>query len=506
MKRISHYLLTHHPLAWNLRLHWVLPGLLLLNGLFYLAGLLEPASLKRLSYAQAHMQPEATSVAVLVGILAIIFWLVYYLRNNAFKNLYPLRRGQLFLEFLSILSIVGLASLLPFSYQQGRYDRWQAVTADIDVVRESNIAALAAHFLPFEAEDFDRRFSCDSMRAREAADSAWMATHPGSDGAYDRPGYYDGRNGTYLDSALDRSYLHYCQEPPLIIRDYSRYNSGGPQPTVRTAGAFSRDEVNAVATRYMRGGRQDSVRAVIEDFLRLAVRYGGSHRMSVEGRVREIFATPEHTVQTYLGTSPHNDAFIEYVDERVTDAHNTTLEFRRGIWDSEMVLFMLHWMLSAALVVYSFRMTARRPWAIAFVGMGVWLVLFAVLSAFMRHDNMVGAVFLLLVPVLAGYAIANIVRGRNKLFSAVAGLWALWVLPVYIPCFAAWLKDFYRGPEYYGNYQTADGQYFSTGDAVWLWLDCYEETIAWINVAAVLVLVAVVIIPLLRRWQSNPEE
>lgn len=486
MKRIDRYLLTHHPLVWNLRLHWVLPALLVLHVLFYLAGLAEPQRLTRLNYMATSFPPVATSLAVLLGVLVVIGWLIFYLRNNAFKSFYPVRSCHLLAEFFWSLVVVGLASTLSVSHQLGRYQRLDALTKGVDVLKEANTAAVAHHFLPFEGSQFENYNSCDSQRARDSL----VGMSSVEDGP---PPERMALNGP--DTTVERSYLHYCAEPSLhysIPATLDRYGA------------------DSVAKGWMLRGQRDSVRTTLAAYTAMVKKYGGDIRLDVAGQVAEIFATPRFLVRRPTlrqyddpnATGPSQE-FIE--THTAQDALVAITEIRKGVLSSDLVLAYLYWALAAALLLFTFRITRLRTWFGAGIGVGIWMVIFSVLAAVTQGEkDAVLPVFFLVVIASVIFTAVNVSQRRRKVASGFTFLWAVWSLPAFGLALVYYIRSLIRHGEY--RYNVGGVMEMYEPSPVAAWIDANGETIAAINLVIVLVLVALYVIPQGRRWQAAPEE
>ncbi len=483
MKRLNRYLLTHYPLVWNMRLHWIIPVLLVLHLLFFLAGLAEPQRLSQFDYRTTTFQGAATSLAVLVGLLAVIGWLVFYLRNNAFKSFYPVRNDRLFMEFLAGLAVIGLASTISISHQLGRYQRLRALTRDIDLVHEANTTALAFHFLPFEGARFENYNSCDSQRVQDS-----LYTTPTNGGPPpERVEMYG------PDSTVERSYLHYCSEPSTqyyIPESLDRYG------------------VDSIAKRWLFAGDRDSVRATLAVYIALVKKYGGSARFDVDRHAAAIFSTPRFLVREGpLQQYPDQPGTIErdhITTSKVDEALRAVVDIRGGVLTSELVLFYLYWSFGAALLLFTYRITRLRTWFGAGVGVGVWVAIFAVMAAVTQNEDGPMLAFIFVAVAAIVYAAINISRRRRKTSSGFAFLWGTWSLLVLVPLIIFYIRNLSRRTEY--RYDARGNMTNYDVSPVATWIDGHSETIGFLNLLLVLALLAVYIIPQARRWQAAPEE
>src|SRR3712207_1270155 len=107
-KKWNNHLLTHYPLLWNTRIVWVLAFNFLLHLLFLVSGFfsLRAADIIHYSSIWSVGGPSLFTLSVLCSLLVLIVWLIFYLRNNAFKNFYRIGRWYLAKEFLLIMIVV----------------------------------------------------------------------------------------------------------------------------------------------------------------------------------------------------------------------------------------------------------------------------------------------------------------------------------------------------------------------------------------------------------------
>ncbi len=141
IKKINKYLVEHYPLIWNTRLVWMLVFALILHLSFFTAGFF---AINTQEDVEAHYNlsdfyydTPAVLIGSLLSVVSLLIWIIYYLKNNAFKNFYPLKKGTLFLQFCIVLLIFFTNITHYFSYRAGvttkikaLYD-WNEIDSDI---------------------------------------------------------------------------------------------------------------------------------------------------------------------------------------------------------------------------------------------------------------------------------------------------------------------------------------------------------------------------------------
>lgn len=450
--------LTRYPLLWNTRAFVMIPALLLLHLLFYLSGLFSISNLAELDDFRVRSDGDTWGLSVMISVLTLVLWLVFYLRNNAFKSFYPLPKGRLLSEFLLLIVIVFLAISFPFTHQQGREDGVIRVSKNVDAVKEINTANLAQHFLPYDYDDFAVERSCDTLA---------------------RYGEYSDR---YVPDSVPRehSYLHYCRQ--AISSDRK--------------GVLNQFELDAIAEKWLREGKKDSVTAVIEDYLAMVRKYGGDYRFNAEKHVQEIFSTPRFLVTGRLsayGNENTDDEYVGYFEVNRALSNVSMVYLRED--NSDMLLVLSYFAVCFALLIFSFRITKLRTWFIALIAMGVYLILFSVMLGMgMAHTpEAAGALFILVSLLCLAFSIFSIRSRTSKLYAGIGLLFFTWTLPSLLPIFGVLQEDHSYKP---GHRPGAFAR----------WIDDHWPVFMTVNLFIVLIITSLVIIPLARKWQACPEE
>lgn len=449
--------LTRYPLLWNTRAFFMIPALLLLHLLFYGTGFFSIRSLADLDNFNVYNDSDIWGISVMISVVTLVLWLIFYLRNNAFKSFYPLKKGYLLSEFLLLILIVFLAISFPFTHQKGKEKSVARITGNMDIVSDINTINLAHHFLPFNYDEFAIEESCDTIRE------------------------YGEHSDRYIPDSLPRehSYLHYCGQ---MIYSYRK-------------GVLDRYALDAVAKRWLCEGRKDSVTAVINDFLVLVRQYGGSYRFDVDEHVRNIFATPRFLVTGVIPTVISNgptDYITPYVvNEPFSNLSNIYLRDR----SSDLLLSLSYFAVCFALLIFSFRITRLRTWFTALIVLGVYLILFSLSMAMGASHNSEGAgIFFVFVSLgCLVFSVYSIRTRTCKLYAGITFLIFTWTLPSLLPILGA-IREVGTYNEHYNT------------DRLGAWLYDHWSEFMVINLLTVLIIIALLLIPLARKWQACPEE
>ncbi len=123
IKKVNKYLVEHYPLIWNTRLVWMLGIALLLHLIFFVVGYNYVNNQKEIvsesNLDSFYFGTSVVFVAILLSIIILLVWILYYLQNNAFKNLYNLKKGTLFIQFCTIFFIFFINITQYYSFKTG---------------------------------------------------------------------------------------------------------------------------------------------------------------------------------------------------------------------------------------------------------------------------------------------------------------------------------------------------------------------------------------------------
>ncbi|AUC84671.1 hypothetical protein CW731_04915 [Polaribacter sp. ALD11] len=153
INKINKHLLENYPLIWNTRLVWMLAVNILVHLLFFMIGYASANSIEDLKahYNLSNFFFETSTVYYnfLISIFILLVWVIYYLRNNAFKSVYSLKKGMLFKQFCVILLIFFISTTQYFSFKKGLVTKikslysWAEVSEDIKTF--NNIGLFFVH-------------------------------------------------------------------------------------------------------------------------------------------------------------------------------------------------------------------------------------------------------------------------------------------------------------------------------------------------------------------------
>ncbi len=143
---INQYLLERFPNIWNTRIVWMLLLGITVHLIFFFIGFVSHASPSTLQHTRAvddYFSTGLVFVHVIISVLLIVGWLIYMLKNNAFKNFYPNSGRKLFFEFVQYFIIIFVSVTFYFSYMTGfrlfinyKYDD-KTMAKNIEIINHS---------------------------------------------------------------------------------------------------------------------------------------------------------------------------------------------------------------------------------------------------------------------------------------------------------------------------------------------------------------------------------
>ncbi|MBX9450210.1 MAG: hypothetical protein KL787_11040 [Taibaiella sp.] len=180
IKRTNKYLIERYPNIWNARLIWMLPGGLLIHLLFFITGyfiLSYPGQLKSYLSDETIMGNYGVGLfSAVVSIVMIVIWIIYLIKNNAFKNFYPYTGWKLFLNFWYYLIVFFLLSSFYISFAAGYKTyiaRHYPEDKIEDQIEKSNLASI---FFNFSLDHYDLKYK----RYPSPYDTLYIETNPAS--------------------------------------------------------------------------------------------------------------------------------------------------------------------------------------------------------------------------------------------------------------------------------------------------------------------------------------
>lgn len=500
LNKLNAWLITRYPLLWNTRVVFVLPLVLLIHVLFFLAGYAQVIEYTDFYDGQIFRAKDVILFSCLITVVNLLIWLIYYLRNNPLKAHYPISRKYMFGEFMLLVLVFFSSATFFFTYRQGIYEKARSMTADTDLVEEANAINLAFHFIPMDLDEFKSQQNCDSIKARDMRRNERLKIYQRSletEAPLDF-NFVDDEPAASSDTSRP-NYLNYCHLMILSL-DEGQLSSA--------------EENNRRAVSWLKGGNKDSVRLALERLQEILHKYKVYHWFSPQSQADSVFSNPDFVLSDWIFYNPSYD--YEYVDTSghslinhndLTYTIQKVEEIREGFWEYEMLIALLYYALGAAILLYSFRMIKARIWFAALIGTGLWaIVLGLVFSLFDIRDEGVISVFLFLFLAFLAFAIWLIRSRENKFLSGLIFLWAIWSQLAVLPLIAAFVMERFGYQETVITSVDGHTNIEERRTISYIWLKENIEHVFSVNLLLFLILLILIYIPLARKWQANPEE
>lgn len=513
--RINRYLLTHYPLLWNIRIVWVLLSNVLLHLLFFLAGFasLSATSIKNFYSVESVGGESLITFSVLCSVLVLLVWLVFYLRNNAFKSMYRISSQYLVKEFLLIFIVVLTSISYFFSYQSGVRTRGSAITNSTELSREAALINTAFAFLPQDKQPYFILNNCDERKIDESQDRdtdvAIARTMPDVlPQALDTTGpYYDTAYQIRLRAALRRpdafSYRHYCQQTIFISSDTNLPHSRA---------------INQQINIWLNTGNSVAIKSNLENLFTICNKYGLDYKLSAEKIVISVFSAPGFTkiveiptqrevyengvivqINPYYFRRHELQSVINFLDDCQLSRSN--FRERKEEW---MAMGYVALVLSIILLCY--RRFSRRVFLISVVGAIVWAI---IIGLMMAGAGSIDAFYSLMLLLTFGFLLAGVMMLRGKSGKTATGVMFCWhaVLAPFIVVFIVGLVDRYlNNIRLYQNSALDRDNYLQHYHPIAYWIEHHTTDIFLVNLFLVLFYIAFLFNRWARSWQAMPEE
>lgn len=523
MEKIQHYLLTHYPTIWNVKL---IPMLVILFFAHLLFGLIGYASGKlEFSNYYYYSTPIENNrslfvCSIYISIFIFIGWLVFYMRNNGLKNLYPAKSIHIYGEWLLILFITILISLIPFSLSMGSVLKVRSIATEEECLSALKTIEKVRILIPcynyYESYSYD--FS-DKSQIIQIPDTMSL---------------------DYSKLNLDLFSIEYTKNNKIRIIGYKGssllyYNELDRCHKYDEEGVPIYNETATDTVKYwLKTAKTDSIRSLMNAFNKLQQKHNLKIYFTPEQWFKRIYNPPFFPVDetSYIRDGEHcHYAFTHYYDydkDEYYVVNNSDDTIARGdeystakfltdnypilqlrelqarynyILNTHTMSDILRTMLLSflcvsmwlSIFVLSFRLTDGKSWLITFVVSGIlfFLILFLGIgiSILVYESGLVSGVlfWIVLFICLFIYVLYKISVTRIKGHSALAVNIFLWLIPCWIPLLYGPISWYNKS---HGNYD----------------FDDYSEEVFWCCDLAFVVIIIYPVITLLRKWKGIAEE
>ncbi|GHT31502.1 hypothetical protein FACS189434_01370 [Bacteroidia bacterium] len=533
MKKIQQYLLLHHPLVWNTKIVPVLALTLAINALAFVVGY-SSTTFENLtsyySYDDYSNYPLLLFFTVLSGLVILVLWLVFYARNNAFREFYPKRSTALYAEWLMIFLILVSLIITPLTYVQGAKLKVQTFVSKEKVLHDVETINMIEALIPTDKSSFFSEFpkGYAKNKAGELVKIKEATTEVDENGvtleevriendSLDYGKNYYRYNNEQLDSLANQklTFKDFPHFAPLSLLNQEFYNQYYNQISTNNIKIRGKKEVE----KWLLNEDKEKIRQLIDDFLALAKKHHLPASLNTYQWLRLIYNPPTYPVSDYNLISrsiPYNNNSRYYPqndEPKYFVPHYELMRAYENIFNahyednsSNIALLVIVCIAGiASLLIFSFRCTSGKSWLVALVSaVLLWIIygLIAVVIALAHNDGgdktIVFFMLFFWIALFVCEVIYVLCLNKNtaaKKYSGVVINHILWLLP-FIPMillggYVAWLD------EYYG---------WEDRRIITDWIENNMLQIVWADVAFTFVAVWLLLQFVIRRWKSLPEE
>jgi hypothetical protein len=504
----SDYILTNFPLIWNTRLVPMAMALLLIHLLFFLLGFgtVTRHLLQDLSSPGGAGGGGMYTFSILCSIGILIVWLVFYLRNNAFKSFYIIDKFHLVKEFLIILFLI-LASISFFeSHRLGVVLKTRMITSKSEMIREANIINLAMAFVPQSKTSYFKLKNCDNdSRIYFEADRDYFDTTSNF--------YYDPNSFLVRKALKDRdafSYKNYCQEH-IDLSGYKNF----------------RVDSNWVSTknRWIDNHDRASIEKSLQDLKAVAKKYGISEYLRPTELTNLVFADSFNNVtkilpQNYFPTSTGPIYSVDSANYMDSYGLYRALQFVEDCYYSPLdtdfpspLTVEIYVALCLTILLLCYRLYSRRIFLFSIIGSIVWAIIFTLVGAGTLSENGLWIFYILLFVVFLGTGLALLKTGGNKKLTGMVLHWHMYLLPFLLIVIALIIVNVHENNVYayrasFGTngYQIVTPELIGQKFPIGYWLENNWGLIFRLNLLVVILYTAFVFTRLSKKWHIMPEE
>ncbi len=486
IKKINKYLLEHYPLVWNTRLVWMLLINLIMHLSFFIMGYLAVSDMSdlknRYQLSSYYYDTVIMNYNILFSILILLIWIVFYLRNNAFKNFYKLSSLALFKEFCIIL-LIGFISISQYlSFKQGLMIKirgmyeWEQVDQDIKAFNRTAI------FLPqtysnyeIDKKKYPEPFPLKMVSENENDPVQVIDT---------TRAYFNYKGFRYQFFEIDEKYLQKYREnyqtiyypskysfKHRIVKDVSDFKDH-IRPNLRNysdkkfpIGQDSLDYVLQLRSHESILNEADSIKIKreLQTFLELLKTYEIDHNVTMDYWFPLVYNPPLYEINEFVQRSnPAKTPDYSYIDSYMDnddDKYVSGIPFSKTVYcdlsdvdnlfknvhdsyfvesETEFISVVLALAIFFGLILYIFKTTSLRSLLLSIVSFIVIMVLVIMMMSYSNRiydyqSNvepeqliMIGITFLVMF-----FAVLSYMRKVKKLITSILFSLSVYALPLF---------------------------------------------------------------------------
>lgn len=407
-KKTQKYLLLNYPLLWNIKILPIGLTILGLNLLFFFFGFIAGKIdfQETTSYYSFRNMYLLYFIAGFTSILIFIIWLIFYLKNNAFKSFYPKKSISLYYEWILIFILVSTNALYCFSYNQGIVLRQKNQVSYKQLEKDVNILDKIRILIPKSDASYDET---DVANPNEQKDSvvASLLNYPESE-------YFDFRSFPYVDST----------------------------------------NLNTVR-QWLIEDKKDSIKLLIQQYLDLQKKHNLETNLTADKWFDLIYhypdfpINPQNHIESEKPNSIYSNKYEYYVQyDNLTNGYQQINDnyMENSLNNTEFILLItLYISLFISIALFSFRVTSGKSWLISLVVAGLLNFIYGITVAFfgvlfsyddefaikMLNISFWCGLFIIMIIYLANLILTHSPK-RKSLVILNLSIWLIPILPLII--------------------------------------------------------------------------
>lgn len=497
IKKVQNYLLHNHPLVWNTKIVPIsciaIVMHLLFFGLGYYNGALDFTETEDNYSSRAH--DLVLFFSALFSILTAIIWLVFYLKNNAFKAFYPKTKYSLFKEWGLIFIISFMLCAFGISYYAGVDAKIRSYYSENEAMKRCKTLSDASIFYgdSFDSPDTEKKVVNDTLRNVDLTYVVFN-THRYS-----------------LESLFNKNIVNYSFNDAvwdsiekIKVKNWLVHNT--------------QDSVKAVMKRFCDMAQEHHLKSNIDDkqWFSLVYTYPNFvQTRTIADRERELY-----TPNDYNGIPESPNRKIDTLNEYIKESNSIKYVYFKTYLpileleynydkiaknytnpnvNAELFILVFYLAFGFSIALFSFRVSSAKNWLIALVSVGILNILLAIVTiTFNLETFYLIALFSLLVLLYGSFSYVTYKRTQKGLTGVLLNS-LLWMYPFFIPITYTLLVESLR--HYYGYYNHAYNQFKYEDYPVLQFLTEYKPTMLWINMVFV-VLMMLHFSRVIRKWRA----
>jgi hypothetical protein len=490
IKKVQNYLLHNYPLVWNTKIVpiacIIIPMHLLFFVIGYYNGALDFTETEDNYSSRAH--DMVIFFSVLVTILATILWLVFYLKNNAFKAFYPKTKYSLVKEWGLTLIISFMLCAFCISYYAGVDTKIRSYYTENEAMKRCKTLSDASIFYGdnYDSPNTEKKLINDTIRNVELTYVLFNKHRYSLVSLYNK----SLTNYSFYDATWDSI-------ETLKVKKWLVNNT--------------QDSVKAVMKRFYDMGLEHHLKGNIDDkqWFSLVYTYPNFiQKRNIANKEWELYTPENYTyVDSEDGVPAAPTKKIDTLNEYIKEINNTKYIYFKTYLpileleynydkiaknytnpnvNGELFLLVFYLAFGFSLALFSFRVTSAKTWLITLVAIGIQNILLAILTITFNLETFYLIALFFITVALYGSFIYIVYRRTKKGISGVLLTGLLWMYPFFIPIAYNLLLESLR--HYYGYYNNIYRQFKYEDHPVLQFLDVNKSYMLWVNMLFVLVM------------------